>query len=78
MKLWGGPFQRSGLPDIIGVYEGLFVGIELKNPAFENPKQHVTPNQWGVLRQLQDHGAIVIISSNDDDVMQQLKGALAE
>lgn len=29
-NIWGGGFQASGIPDIIGCYRGVFVGFELK------------------------------------------------
>jgi len=29
-KIHGGPFQRRGIPDILGCYRGRFVGIEVK------------------------------------------------
>lgn len=29
-KIWGGGFQSSGIPDIIGCYRGYFIGIEAK------------------------------------------------
>ena len=32
-KTHGGPFQESGLPDIIGSLHGKFVGIEVKKPG---------------------------------------------
>jgi Holliday junction resolvase len=30
MKVHGSPFQKAGVPDIIGCYKGRFVGIEVK------------------------------------------------
>lgn len=30
MKVWGGGYQKSGVPDILGVIEGKFIAIELK------------------------------------------------
>jgi Holliday junction resolvase len=32
-KVHGSPFQKAGVPDIIGCYRGLFVAIELKMPG---------------------------------------------
>lgn len=29
-KIWGGGFQKSGIPDIIACVNGVFMGIELK------------------------------------------------
>lgn len=31
LKVWGGPFQRAGIPDIIACVNGRFVGVELKS-----------------------------------------------
>lgn len=31
VKIWGGGFQRSGIPDIIGVFNGRFFALELKS-----------------------------------------------
>lgn len=32
-KSAGGPFQRRGLPDLIGCVNGLFIGLEVKRPG---------------------------------------------
>lgn len=29
-KVWGGPFQQAGIPDIVGCCEGLFFALEVK------------------------------------------------
>ena len=29
-KIWGGGFQKAGIPDIIASYKGVFLGIEVK------------------------------------------------
>jgi hypothetical protein len=31
-KVWGGPFQKAGIPDLIGCVQGLFFGFEIKEP----------------------------------------------
>lgn len=31
-KVHGGPFQRAGVPDIVGCWKGRFIGIEAKMP----------------------------------------------
>ncbi len=33
IKIWGGGFQRAGIPDIIACINGKFVAIELKGPT---------------------------------------------
>lgn len=32
VKIWGGPFQQSGIPDLIGCVEGMFFAFEVKRP----------------------------------------------
>lgn len=32
VKVWGGGYQKSGIPDIIALINGKFVGIEVKAP----------------------------------------------
>jgi len=32
VKIHGGPYQRAGLPDLIGCVKGLFFGLEVKLP----------------------------------------------
>lgn len=36
VKIAGGPRQGAGLPDIIGCYLGVFLGLEVKLPGKEN------------------------------------------
>lgn len=33
VKIWGGPFQRPGLPDVLAVLAGRFVAVEVKTGA---------------------------------------------
>lgn len=35
VKIHGGPFQRSGIPDLLGCVDGLFFGFEVKRPGEE-------------------------------------------
>ena len=30
VKIWGGGFQKAGIPDLLCCYKGKFIGIELK------------------------------------------------
>jgi len=32
VKIWGGPFQQAGIPDLIGCCEGHFFAFEVKTP----------------------------------------------
>jgi hypothetical protein len=32
-KIWGGPYQKAGIPDLLGCVNGLFFGLEVKQPG---------------------------------------------
>lgn len=55
VKVHGGPFQVTGLPDIIGCYKGRFVGLEVKVPGREST---LTPRQSLILSQILAAGGI--------------------
>jgi VRR-NUC domain-containing protein len=59
MKVHGGPYQRAGVPDVIGCAAGRFFAIELKRPG-ERP----SPLQASVLRQLAEVNAIVDVCTS--------------
>ena len=50
-KIHGGPFQKAGLPDIVGCVDGKFFGIEVKMPGKEP-----TALQARVLEEITDSG----------------------
>ena len=55
-KVWGGGFQRSGIPDIIACVNGVFVAIELKAEVGK-----ATELQMLNVRQINAAGGIAII-----------------
>lgn len=52
-KIHGGPHQAKGLPDIVGCYQGLFYGIEVKKPE---KRRNVTELQAFTLSQIRVRG----------------------
>ena len=54
-KIHGGPYQQSGLPDIIGCVEGDFFGFEVKLPGKETT---LTKLQAKKLEQIKAAGGI--------------------
>ena len=53
VKIAGGPRQRAGLPDLLILYRGRAVWLEIKAPG-ENP----TPLQEATLRRIRNAGGI--------------------
>ena len=72
-KVHGGPFQRSGLPDLIGSVDGLFFGLEVKCPDGDEP----TPLQKKTLKQIKEKGkgiAVVVTSPQEAlDIVQSVR-----
>ena len=72
-----GAFAVAGLPDIIGIVYGVFVGIEAKRPGkYKNPLQGCTPAQLHVRDLVQQAGGIWIAADDVDDCLVTLIRAL--
>lgn len=69
-KTHGGPYQRAGLPDIIGVHEGRFIGVEIKCPGKEG---ELTDLQAKVLDRIRRAGGIAFMATSPQQVDQLLK-----
>lgn len=56
--------QTTGIPDIIGCYQGLFVGFEVKVPE---RRQNVSKRQRFTLDRIKQHkGVSALITSTED------------
>lgn len=62
-KIHGGPFQAAGIPDIIGVINGRFIAIEVKQPGKEKT---LTPLQRSMITRLHKAGAIAFMSTSEE------------
>ena len=60
--------QVAGVPDILGVFEGRFVGIEVKTPIGK-----VSPNQKIFMEKAKANGAVVFIARSIEDVKNGLE-----
>lgn len=63
-KIHGGPFQAAGIPDIVGLHSGRFVGIEVKVPGGKATKlQELT------LARIEAAGGIAGIATSVDEAL---------
>ena len=69
-KTYGSPFQRKGLPDIIGCVNGFFIGIEVKVPGRENT---LTELQKDTLDEIQKAGGIAFMTTSVEHAVRSLK-----
>lgn len=65
-KTHGNGYQRAGLPDICGVVEGLFIGLEVKMPGRLNT---LTPLQSKTLKEIsQARGLAEVVTDSEEAV----------
>lgn len=68
-KVHGHPGQLRGLPDIIGVYRGRFIGLEVKVP---HRKDRVTELQKRVLEEISQAGGMGQVVTSKEEALQVL------
>ena len=64
-----GKFQFKGISDIIGIYKGRPLFIEVKTPKNKN---NLTVHQKQFLNKVKDHGAIAFVACSLTDVKENL------
>ena len=67
-------FTRAGVSDLIGVFNGRFIAIELKRPGRSN--YGVTALQEAFMRKVRDAGGIAGVARSIEDLEAILKEAL--
>jgi hypothetical protein len=68
-KQWQGPMsQPKGVADIIGVWNGRFLAIEVKRPD-----GRLTEDQERFIGKIRAHGGIALVARSVDDVIDGLE-----
>lgn len=62
----GSHYQVAGLPDIIGVYKGVFLGFELKTGNYK-----ATELQKSKLNAIQEAGGVGLVLTDDFEVLNE-------
>lgn len=63
----GSMYQVAGLPDVIGVYNGIFLGLELKTGNYQ-----ATDLQKQKLNNIQDAGGVGLILRDDLEELEKV------
>lgn len=63
-KIWGGPFQVGGLPDLFGLVDGFFFAFEVKLPGREHK---TSPLQEKEIAAIQANGGYSGVVSSFED-----------
>lgn len=67
-KNWSGPMTYpKGIADILGIYNGRMLAIEVKKPGGK-----VSPHQRSFLKRVNEEGGIGFVAYSVDDVVSQL------
>lgn len=68
-KQWQGPMsQPKGVSDILGIYQGKMLAIEVKRPGY-----HCTPDQKRFLSRVEEQGGIAFVARSAEDVIKELE-----
>jgi Holliday junction resolvase len=71
VKVHGSPYQRKGLPDIVGCVHGQFFGIEMKLPGKEG---RVTPLQAATLDTIRKAGGKYGVATSYQECLEIING----
>jgi len=66
-KVFTGPHNMPGVSDILGIYQGKFLAIEVKRPD-----QVLTDLQESFLNQIKERGGIAFVATCCEDVITAL------
>lgn len=69
VKIHGGMYQSAGIPDIIGVSDGRFFGLEVKRPGGK-----ATQLQLLTIRRIREAGGIGAVVTSIDEAMGEVYG----
>lgn len=68
VKIWGGPFQQAGLPDLFGCVDGYFFGLEVKTP-----KGKPTALQLHMIEKIKQAGGGAAIVRSPDEAVEYVE-----
>lgn len=66
-KNFGGPMGAKGVPDILGIFKGRLLGIEVKTATGK-----LSPEQERFIQNINDAGGIGFMARSVDDVIETL------
>lgn len=66
-KVWQGLGSVPGVPDILGIYNGRMLGIEIKAP-----NGRLSDHQAKFIKDINDRGGIAFVARSVDDVLREL------
>lgn len=71
-KVHGGPFQKAGIPDILGCVSGIFFGLEVKVPR----KGRVSDIQVETIADICEQGGYAEVVTSPEEAVDYVKRSL--
>jgi hypothetical protein len=75
----GGPYQMPGIPDLLLSVDGLFIGMELKQPkpgeSVEHARSRATPQQRNQIRKINESGGIAGVVTSVEEALDLIHRA---
>ena len=68
-KIHGGPMQVAGIPDLLVVYRGRLIALEIKRPG-----RNATPLQQHMMDAMRAAGAVAVVVSSVHDTYKVIWG----
>jgi len=74
-KVHGSEAMMAGLPDIVVCAEGLFIGLETKNPE---TRSNVSPRQHYVHEKIKQAKGSVFVVTSPEEAVQVIRDAITQ
>lgn len=71
IKIWTGPFQVRGFPDLLGCVNGLLFAFEVKEPG-----KDAEPHQERIMKRIRKAGGIACVIYEPQEALNVVRRAL--
>jgi hypothetical protein len=78
IKIHGGRYQQNGIPDLIGCFEGYFIGLEVKVPERRNTVTKLQQQTLDEIDKAKGVSAVVTSVEEAEELMQEVFLHLAD
>jgi Holliday junction resolvase len=75
-KVHGSGYQKSGIPDLIGCINGLFIGIEVKDP--KNKSYGATELQLHIIELIKGAGGIAGVATSLEEAKELIENGFIQ
>lgn len=78
----GGPYQMTGVPDILALIDGVFFGIEVKHQkpgeSLEHAKGRASPGQLLQIQRIREAGGYADVVTSVEETVELVRNSLAQ